>query len=500
MQRRLPVLASLSMALVFSFGLAGCTAESDTDTLFVIRGESFDGWNPDGAAAYATYQTLANVLEPLLRSNPNGSEIEAGLATEWEYDEDALTWTFTLRDDAKFSDGSPLTSADVAFSLGVWQSGANFGSLYAGIDSVETPDDSTVVFTMVGPDTALPVLMTWTSAAVYPEDFGGRSDKDFFQKPIGAGAYTVDKWSAGGDIVLVASENYYEPVNVPRVVIKVVTDANQGAALIQSGQADLSEYLSTADSDAYGESIVALPASQIEHLSFNTQREGLDDVNVRRAISFAIDYESIVDGPFQGYGELPSGILPAGLANWAPPTSEPYRFDLEAAQAALAEAETVPTTLEIVYDSANETDNAAAQILKENLQEIGIELTLSPLETGAFLDRAYGGDADLVLWSFGAISPDVVDPVGWILGTSWLFSSQDPASLEGHYIDYAAVSDSASKQAIITELQNEAIDQVPVVPLAEFQVLYGVSDRVSGFAATPWGMYRWNEISLTGSE
>jgi peptide/nickel transport system substrate-binding protein len=498
MSTRRATLASFALVgLLAPAMLAGCSAAGgDSSTLQVIRGESFDGWNPDRAAAYATYQTLANVLEPLLRSAPSGEAIEAGIASEWTYDADALTWTFTLRDDARFSDGEPITAEDVAFSADVWMGGENYGSLYAGIAGVLTPDEDTVVFQMAAPDTSFPVLMTWTSAAVYPKDFGGLTAEEFFQDPVGAGAFTVERWSTGGEIVLEANEHYYEPVGVDRVVIKTVTDANQSGALIESGQADISEYISAANVDVYGDAIVALPPSQIEHLSFNTLRAPLDDVNIRKAIAYAIDYEALADGAFKGYGVVASGILPSTLANWAPPTVAPYAFDLEAAEAALAEAGTVPSTLEVVYDAANQTDNVVAQILKENLAVIGIDLQLSPLETGAFLDRAYGGDADLVLWSFGAISPDVVDPVGWILGTSWLFSNADTAPLEAQFFEYSAAADGPTKEAVVTRIQDEAIAEMPAAPLSEFQVLYAVGDRVDGFEATPWGMYRWNEISL----
>lgn len=496
MKHRRTTLAAAAAAIAV-LGLTSCAGPADAgDTLNVIRGESFDGWNPDSAAAYATYQTLANVLEPLLRSNPEGDDVEAGVATEWEYDAAAQTWTFTLRDGVTFSDGTPITSADVAFSLDIWQAGPNFGSLYAGVVGVDTPDDRTIVFQMAGPDTTLPILMTWTSAAIYPADFGGRSEQDFFQDPIGAGAFTVESWSTGGDIVLAASENYYEPIGVDRVVIRTVTDANQSAALIESGQADISEYLSASASDVYKDSLVALPPSQIEHLSFNTARPPLDDPKLREAIAYAIDYSAIIEGPFKGYGVAAAGILPSTVGHWGAPSVPNFTYDPDAAAAALAEVATVPSELEVVYDAANQTDNVVAQILREDLAELGIDLTLSPLETGAFLDRAYGGDADLVLWSYGAISPDTVDPLGWILGTSWLFSGADTAALAEKFAAYTATETDAEKQAIASRVQDQAIEDLPAVALTEFQVLYAVADRVTGFEATPWGMYRWSAISV----
>ncbi|WP_449282482.1 ABC transporter substrate-binding protein [Leucobacter sp.] len=495
MQRRKTAIALLASAALLA--LAGCAAPADdTSTLRVIRAESFDGWNPDGAAAYSTYQSLANVIEPLLRANPDGQTIDPGIATEWEYDPDAYTWTFTLRDGVEFSDGTPLTTDDVLFSAGVWVEGPNYGSLFSGISEVTAPDDRTVVFRMAEPDNSLPVLLTWTSAGIFPEDFGGVDEEEYWQKPVGAGAFKVESWSTGGQTVLSANEHYYEEVGVDRIVFDTVTDTNQGAALIESGQADISEYISPQASAAYGESIVALPPSLIEHLSFNVTRAPLDDLHLRSAIAHAVDGDAIIEGAFKGFGAEPRGIIPSGLAGWAGPTAVPPSFDPDRAKAEIALVASPPKTLEVIYDASNEADDAVAQIMKQNLIEIGIDLRLTPLETGAFLDRAYGLDADMMIWSYGAISPDVIDPLAWITGTSWLFSGADTARVESQFKQYAATEAPEDRAGIIRELQDDAIEELPVFAVAEFQALHAAGPRVEGFAPTPWGLYRMNTITL----
>lgn len=498
MRRRTTTVSALTAAALLLAALTGCTAGSsgDNQTLHVIRAESFDGWDPDKAAAYATYQTLSNVEEPLLSFGSDGRSIEPGIATTWIYDEAAKTWTFTLRDGVKFSDGRALTPQDVIFSESVWAKGKNYGSLYGNIASVTSDDPHTVVFHMNAPDATLPVLMTWSSSAIFPKDFGGVSESKFWQKPIGAGAYAIDSWSTGGQTVLVANAHYYRKVGVKRVMITTVTDANQGAALLQSGQADISEYVTPQDAEAYGTAIKAQPASQIEHLSFNTTRPPLDDVHVRRAIAGALDTATIIKGAFKGYGEAPEGIIPPGIANWSAPDVAQPTFDLAKAKAELALAAVKPTHLEVVYDASNQTDNNVAQIIKQNLAELGIDLTLTPLETGTFLDRAYGLKSDLVLWSYGPVSPDASDPLAWISGTSWLFSGASTDRIVGQFSAYAAAQDQTAREAIIRQVQDDAASEVLAAPVAQFQVLDAVGKRVKGFAPAPWGMYFWSKITL----
>jgi peptide/nickel transport system substrate-binding protein len=406
-----------------------------------------------------------------------------------------------LRDGVTFSDGKPLTSADVAFSEGVWAKGPNFGALYAGIKKVLTPDARTVVFDLSGPDTTLPVIMSWSSSGIFPKDFGGRTESDYFDKPIGAGAFTVAEWSPGGRIVLKRNDIYYMPGRpyVDEVVIDVVADPNQAAAQFESGQADISEYVSPANAQQYGTSLVTLPTSQVEHLSLNTTRAPLDDTAVRLAIAHAIDYAAIAGGPFRGFGSPPQGIIAPNLPNWAPPSLPPFSQDVAEARGLLAGSQDPqPGPLELVYDSGLPDDGLVAQIVQSNLAAIGIDVKLTGLETGAFLDRAYGLNADMVLWSYGAISPDVIDPLGWILGTSWLFTGFETDTLLKQFFAYAATQSAQKKQMIITQIQNQALQNAQAIPLSDVQVLHAVADKVHGFSSAPWGLYYWDPIWLSG--
>lgn len=373
------------VAVVAVLALVGSACDGDSDTtdqatgpsgdetpqrggtLRVARSESFDGWVLDSAAAYASYQTQYAVIETLVRSTPDGQSLEPGLAESWDYDPEGPSWTFVLRDGLVFSDGTPLTSADVAWSEGIWAKGPNFGAVYAGIKKVRTPDDRTVIFQLYDPDTTLPVVMSWSASGVMPEDFGGRTEEEYYEQPVGAGAFTVEEWSPGGRIVLRRNDRYYDPDRpyVDEVVIDVITDPNERAVQLQSGQVDIAEYVSPVTAAQYGDTIVALPESQVEHLSLNTTREPFDDVDVRRAVAHAIDYEGIAGGPFSGYSSPPQGIIAPNLPNWAPPSVPPFAQDVEEAKRLVGGSKYPdPDTVELVYDSGLPADHLVAQIVQ----------------------------------------------------------------------------------------------------------------------------------------
>jgi peptide/nickel transport system substrate-binding protein len=480
---------------------AGCDDDSagPDATLNVVRAESFDGWVLDSAAAYATYQTHPAVLEGLLRFGSDGESVEPGLADEWDYDARAQTWTFRIRDGARFSDDSPVTSADVAFSLEVWREGPSFGPLYEGVKRVRTPGERTVVFEMDTPNTVFDALLSASVSGVMPEDFGGDSEDQFYRNPVGAGPYKVEEWSRGGEIVLSPNEFFYdeERPRFDEIVMDVVADDSERAILFEAGDADIVEYVPAPIASQYAEdSLEVLPPSQVIHLSMNTTRPPFDDLELRRAIAHAIDYESIVGGPLKGYAEAPSGILSPNIANWSPPSQDYFTTDLARAGDELADSsQPRGVSAELIYDSAVREHELSAQVIQANLAELGIDVELRGLETGAFVDRAFAVDADMVLWSYGPVSPDVSDPLGWILGTSWLFTGFDVGPLGAIYADYVAAGSESERTELVTEFQDQAIREVPAVAFAETQVIHAVADGIEGFAPAPWGLFYYDTLS-----
>jgi peptide/nickel transport system substrate-binding protein len=465
-------------------------------TLRVIRGQAFDGWVGDAATTYVTYTTQQAVIEPLVRFGADGVHLRPGLAKSWQYDEDKLTWTFVLQKEARFSDGSAVTSADVAFSAGVWKKGPNFGASYQGIDRVKTPDDRTVVFELAYPDSTLPVALSWSVAGVLPKDFAGMSKDDYYAAPIGAGPFKVEEWTPGGRIVLTRNEHFYdaELPYVDKVVIDVVSDVNERAILFQGGEADIVEYVPVDTASQYGDDLVVLPRHNSPFLSMNTTRPSFDDVNARRAVAHAIDYKGIYDGALKGYADAPTGPLPPNIAHWAPPSESYFSQDLREAEQ-LSPAALGDAPVELLYDTTEGQDTLIAQIVQSSLAEVGVDVKLVGLETGTFIDRLYGGEFDLAVWAYGAISPDMVDPIGWLLATANNFAGSK-AGLLASYNRYIAADTDAAKKAVVTEVQDKLATDVPFVTLAEASVLYAAASGVRGLAVAPWGVHYYDTIWL----
>lgn len=483
--------------------LAGCGSaavnNSTSGPLHVYRTESFDGWNLDAAAAYASYQTDAAVMEPLLRFASDGKAVEPGLAKSWRYDPPSRSWTFVLQPNARFSDGKPVTGKDVVFSYGVWSKGINFGSSFANIARVVAVDDHTVKFVMKTQDSTLPALLSGSVAGVMPDNFGGRSKKAFYAAPIGAGPYVVKHWTSGGRITLGPNEHYYAAgrPRIPNVVIDVVADDNELAILSKSGEADIVEYVSATTAGQYPKAkIKVTPTSQISHVSLNVASAPFDDVTVRQAVARALNYNAVVRGPFAGYAKPPTGILPPHLGHWAPPSKPYYSTNVGAAQALMQRSRHPQGgSVELIYDAGIGADAQVAQIVQANLAKIGIRVKLTGLETLAFIDRAFGLKAGMVVWSYGAISPDIQDPLGWIAGTSYLFTGYNQSRFEKERTAYVTTTSPAVKHRAVVAIQNEALAQAPAIALAEYPTIGAVATNLRGYSPAPWGLYYYDTIS-----
>ncbi len=473
-------------------------AEEEGGTLQVVRFESFDGWVLDSAAAWSTYQSHLAVIEPLLRFGADGKSLADGLAEEWNYDPEALTIAFTLKENARFSNGDPVTAEDVAFSLGVWTAGPNFGISFETIVGV-TGEGSEVVLELAYPDNTILPLMASSVSGIMPKDFAGMTEDEYYANPIGAGAYKIDEWSTGGRMVFTANEYFYDPERpyFDTVVTDVIADETERQILFDGGEADLIEYLSATAAPRYdAASVYQCTTHATAHVGLNVFNPPLDDLLVRQAIAYAIDYDQVSAALGTDYFEPPSGIMAPNIWNWAPPTKPYYRLDLAKAKDLLAQSSAPDGgSLELVYDSGSDEDTLVAQVFQSNLAELGFDLELTGLETLAFIDAAWSLESDMAMWTYGAIQPDSADPMNWIMATVWLFSGYETDTLLDQFFAYAEAETPADQEAIVAQIQDDAIDAAAAIAYAQGSYLHAVNPDLSGFWSAPWGLYYYDTIS-----
>ncbi|MFQ5855890.1 MAG: ABC transporter substrate-binding protein [Anaerolineae bacterium] len=341
---------------------------------------------------------VINAYDSFLAPQEDGSP-GPNVATDWKVSEDGTAYTFTIRQGIKFHDGSGLTAEDVAFSMDrMLRISKGYSWLWKGIlqpGNTTAVDDYTVEFQL---DQAYsPFLATLVQFFIVNKDlvldnlasgdYGEFQDygQDFLtQQDAGSGAYVISRYDPGSLVVFEAFEDYWrgwEPGQVRRVNMRVIGETATEKLMLEQGEADIVEqWLDPQQFEDLkkAENVVVQedPSAQLFFLTLNNQKPPLDDVNVRRAISHAFDYETAANQIFQGASQA-RGPVPR-LMPGHNPDAIVYQQDLDKAKELLAKSKYAGQDLKLtfVYVEQLESERKIGLLLQNNLAELGIDVEL----------------------------------------------------------------------------------------------------------------------------
>lgn len=363
--------------------LAGCmstsSAQEDDETLVlgaISAPVTFDPAGSDWGNQAPFYQA---VYDTLLRATPDG-RIEPWLATDWAYDDDETELTLTIRDDVTFTDGSALTADVVKQNLLRFRDGtaSNAGNL-ASIESIDTPDDTTVVIDLAAPDPAMLNYLARDAGLVgSAESF---DNPDLATNPVGSGPYVLEPRASvtGTSYVYRANPDYWNPdvQYYDSLTIDVYTDPTAALNAIFANEADAVR-VSTNDNleqiEASGWSIVGNELDVFGLLLFDrdgAMSEPLGDVRVRQAINYAFDREAMLEALQRGHGSVTTQMFPERSAAYDPALDDRYTYDPQRARELLAEAG-YPDGFELSMPSSPSLGTTTYTFIAQQLADIGI--------------------------------------------------------------------------------------------------------------------------------
>lgn len=368
-----------------------------------------------------------HVHEPLIQSTlittDANLEFVNDLATEYYCADDGMTWYFTIRDDAKFTDGEPLSASDVAFTInGIIESEAAEADL-SMVEKAVATDDTHVEITMTKPYNAL--LYTLAVVGIVPEHAHG---EDYGANPIGSGRYMLEQWDRGQQVILKANPDYYgEAPKMERVVV-VFMEEDAALAAVRAGQVDIAytsatysdqtsegyELFACETVDSRGISLPSIAARQTKADGANEYPAGNDvtcDLAVRRAINYGVDRQAMIDNVLNGYGTPAYSVCDS--SPWGSPDMK-VETDVEAAKKLLDEAgwalgedgirskDGVRAAFDMYYASDDSVRQALAAEFADQMKELGIEVSIK----GASWDDIYPHEfATPILWGWGSNAP-----------------------------------------------------------------------------------------------
>lgn len=366
------------------------SAPTEGGTVRVAMTTEPDNLDPYLSAATDTSSMIDNIFDGLFEAGEDGSLVPA-LAESYEVSDDGLTYTFKLREGVKFHDGSDLTSEDVSASytkLAGLDGEEPLSSKFASVESIETPDDYTVVVGLSEVDAA---FLAANIAAIVPSDYEEQSSK-----PIGAGPFKFAGYTSGQKLTLEKNEDFYDTEHAPKldkVEFVFMPDPNSAVLALQSGDIDMVPGIGAQGAMQLGEgyNLVSGPQNMVQLMALNHEVEPLGDVKVRQAINYAIDKDIVIQTVVDGAGtKLGSNMSPAMVNYYQEGLEDTYTPNIEQAKSLLAEAGyadgfdltiTVPSNYQMHVDTA--------QVIAEQLKAVGVRVKIDQIEWSSWLEDVY---------------------------------------------------------------------------------------------------------------
>lgn len=453
-------------------------------------------------------QMTSNLYEGLLRYKLGTVELEPGLATEWEYDEENMTWTFQLREGVEFHDGyGEMTASDVVFSLQrilAEETASPHALLLDSIKDVRSEGDYTVVIELSKPDPSLlDKLASWYTGILSQKAVEERGDS-YPQDPVGTGRYGFESWTPGQQTVMVAHDEYWggEP-NLDRVTYKTMPDVTTRNNAFLSDEIDINQ---VTDPEIYaqyegveGVELVAEPGLITRFVGMNTDEPPFDDPLVREAVSLAINREAMLEGIFEGISTPATGIL-------SPPVEHAkadilnYEYDPERAKELLAEAG-YGDGVSVKFSVPNvDRFTRPATVIQQDLAAVGIDTEIEVMETQSFLSALKTEEGlQMFILSRGQ------DPTPDRVLSAWFHSAEIPdnnwARIEDPEVDAwleeaTSTMDEDRRAELFGEVQERVAEGNFYYYIDHEDFIFATQDRVDGFVADPKRSLRLDEVTV----
>jgi len=406
---------TMSVATVLTMLTLGTTIAEAAGVLTIGRREDSTTFDPIKSAQNVDNWVFSNVFDVLIRVDKTGTKLEPGLAESWTISPDGLTYTFKIRD-TKFSDGSPITAGDAAFSL--LRIRDNKGSLWADsykiVETATAADDKTLVVKLKTPSAPFLSTLALPNVSVLSKKAVEAGEDAFAEHPTASsGAFIVKEWRRGDRVILEKNPNFWQAdrVKLDGVEWISVPDDNTRMLNVQAGQLDTAIFVPFSRVEELKKDpnleVHIETSTREDHLLINHEHGALAKKEVRQALDMAIDKKALVDTVTFGIGTIANSYIPKGaLYYYADNLQRPY--DPEKAKAMLAAAGASDLKLNYVVRAGDEVVEQTAILLQQQLAKAGVTVNINKVDPSQEWDMLVAGDYDVGVnyWTNDILDPD----------------------------------------------------------------------------------------------
>jgi peptide/nickel transport system substrate-binding protein len=472
--------------------------------------------DPIKAGDYGPCFVSSQLHDTLVRYSPEW-ELGPGIAEKWDQVDD-LTLVYTIRQDAKFWDGNPVTADDVLYSLqrcADWDTGSIWASFFDNVKSMKKtgPWEITVKFSK--PDELFNKEMGTVAGGIVEKAYVEKVGNEKYgsgTKVMGSGPYKITSWESGKEITLEAMPTYWDANLIPKVATATLTfisDTSTITSAILSGEIDGAysvpvTSVPTVKSSAPG-TVYYGPSLWAVEVAFANGKGILGDPDVRMALAMAVDRQAIVDKVFNGLGVPNKTLTPP--SSWDPEALDVYQkaydaitqpdvtADVEGAKALLEGKTGLEKPLVMAIDAGNEDELRVASVFQQAAKDIGITIKLKPMQAmdmaNVFYVAEYRKGLDLVMTWGWLDCPDPLDyTVLCVMSDSWFnWIGYSNPEMEALLVKARETFDPVQRAELVCEAQTMYTADTVMIPLVNPYNNVYMNDRISG-APTSWA-YMW---------
>ena len=440
------------------------------------------------------------IHEGLVREEQDGSLVPA-LAEKWEFSSDNKDMKVTLRQGVKFQNGDPVTADDVVYSINRAIKEPFTSKMTTTLASAEKIDDKTVLIKQKFAYPAIIACLASSSLAIVPKKAVEADPKGFEKKPVGAGPYMVKEVVTGEKVVLEAFPDYYRgAAKIKTITYKNLPDVTTALVALEKGEIDMmtpSQAFTDRQAIIDNPKLKYLEADQAVYflVGFNNSKGIFTNQKLREAVSYALDRDSIIQGAVNGMAAPVYAAMVPVIKGFYPKDFKGQEYDPAKAKQLLAAAgypNGFTTTMKVI---AAENYTKPAEIIQEQLRQVGITLKVEPMERAAWFTDVYnGGNSEIM---FHAITASVLDPDAPV----YSFFHSSAADGKGNFFDVKdpeldklidagrQTFDPAQRVKIYTQFCEMVRDKAIEVPLFSGKRTQAINKDLKGVQADPMMKY-----------
>ena len=475
--------------------------------LVVVRLSDATGLDPHFITDIPSANVIHGKVYETLVTFDKDMNIVPSLAKEWEPIDD-LTWEFTLNEGINFHDGTPFNAEAVKVTLDRLldpATGSPQKDKLGMISEVIVKDDTHVTIKLSQPYAPLlSILASNEGSIISPKSIKETPDQ-LATHPVGTGPFIFDSWKSGQEIKLNKNEEYWgEKVKIDSVQFKVVPEDATRLAMIESGEAHISDQVPVTEIDRIDNSdsmkLFRTEGLAVEYVGFNTTKAPFDNVKVRQAVSYAIEREAILDGVYNNVGTLANVAMSPKVFGYSKDV-QPYPYDVNKAKDLLKEAGfDSGVKIKLLTNDRKERINMA-EVIQSQLKGIGVEVEIQVMEYGSYIQEVDSGDHQMFIGGWGNATGD------GDYNQYNLFHSASVGSPGNHFYYQNSVVDKLIEQGRVEidpskreEIYKEAMqiemDDAVYVPIRNYEHLAVYNPKVENFALDASNYLLLREVTI----